>query len=240
MGHQRGADPLGVSNEDYQRILAAVEYWFNAKADQLAQVLMAGRSQGGMRDAVVGGKHLDGFNTLVVDELRRLGVPGLSFRVNARATLPGYYRAAKSWDLLVLRQGEPILAIEYKSMKGSEGKNLNNRMDEVLGVGEDLRAAQAHGLVSRNLRRAYIFVMEATPSVLAPVKTRGVFGAVDPVFDGASYLDRMGIICERIRDAGLYDMTWAVAATTDPVDFYEPNPRVGWERFATDLTESFE
>lgn len=235
-----GDDQTTVSADDRERIRAAVEYWFDAKAEQLAQVLTTGRSQGGTRDAVVGGKHLDGFNTLVVDELRRLGVPGLSFRLNTQATLPGYYRASKSWDLLVLRRGEPILAVEYKSMKGSEGKNLNNRMDEVLGVGEDLRAAQAHGLVSRDLRRAYIFVMEATPAVLTPVRTRGVFGAPDPVFDGASYLDRMGIICERIRDGGLYDMTWAIAATSNPADFCEPNPRVGWERFATDLTECFE
>ncbi|MFT4295050.1 MAG: hypothetical protein QM582_06515 [Micropruina sp.] len=72
------------------------------------------------------------------------------------------------------------------------------------------------------------------------VGTRGIFGAPDPVFDGTSYLDRMGIICERIRDFGLYDLTWAIAATSDPIDFYEPNPHVGWERFATDLTESFE
>lgn len=240
MNPQVRDDPLAASPEDRERILAAVEYWFDAKADQLARVLAAGRSQGGRRDAVVGGKHLDGFNTLVVEELRRLGVPGLSFRVNNRATLPGYYRASKSWDLLVLRRHEPILAVEYKSMKGSEGKNLNNRMDEVLGVGEDLRAAQEHGLVSPNLRRAYILVMEATATVLRPVSTRGIFGTPDPVFDGASYLDRMGIVCERIRDSGLYDMTWAVAATNDPIDFFEPNPHVGWERFATDLTESFE
>lgn len=224
---------------EYDRVLAAVRYWFEAKESQLAAVLNAGRSQGGRRDAVVGGKHLDGLNTLVVDELDRLDVTGLSYLTNARATLPGYYRASKSWDLLVLRDGEPILVVEYKSMKGSEGKNLNNRIDEVLGVGEDLRAAQEHGLVPRNLRRAYIFIMETTPEVLTPVGFRGSVGVPDDVFVTASYLDRMAILCSRIRQTGLYDMTWAIAACADPIGFYEPDPDVGWVRFKGDLASAF-
>lgn len=61
----------------------------------------------------------------------------------------------------------------------------------------------------------------------------------DPVFDGASYLDRMSVLCERIRETGLYDLTWAIAATADPIGFYEPNPSVGWNRFKADLAQVF-
>lgn len=125
-------------------------------------------------------------------------------------------------------------------MKGSEGKNLNNRMDEVLGVGEDLRQAQAHGLVPARLFRAYVFIMEASPAVLAPVRlSRGMALPADPVFHDGTYLDRMSILCERIRETGLYDLTWAIAARTDPIGFYEPNPKVGWNRFAAGLAEAF-
>lgn len=231
---------MAISTEDRARILSAVQYWFEAKAEQLAKVALAGRAQGGTRDAVTGGGHLDGLNTLVVDQLGRLGVDGLSFRVNSRAVFPGYYRASKAWDLMVLRDGAPVLAVEYKSMKGSEGKNLNNRIDEVLGVAEDLRQAQAHGLVPRDLRRAYIFIMESTPDVLYPVKAvHGLVGKSDPAFYGITYLDRMSVLCERIRESGLYEMTWAIAATSDPIDFYEPNPAVGWERFSSDLASAF-
>ncbi|MBK8459026.1 MAG: restriction endonuclease [Micropruina sp.] len=228
-----------MSGEDRERVLAAVNFWFTAKQEQLQAVLDEGRSQGGTRDAVVGGKHLDGLNTLMVDQLKRLGVPGLTFRTNAQATLPGYYRVSKAWDLLVLQFGEPILAVEYKSMKGSEGKNLNNRMDEVLGVGEDLREAQRHGLVSPRLKRAYVFIMEASPAVLAPVGLRGVVGSADEAFRDSTYLDRMTLLCERIRESGLYNLTWAIAATTDPIDFYEPSSAVGWARFNRDLINAF-
>lgn len=225
--------------EEYDRVLAAVRYWFEQKESQLAAVTQTGRSQGGTRDAVVGGKHLDGLNTLVVDQLDRLGVPGLSYLTNMRATLPGYYRASKSWDLLVMRDDEPILAVEYKSMKGSEGKNLNNRIDEVLGVGEDLRAAQEHGLVPAGLKRAYVFIMESTPEVLKPVGFRGSVGELDPAFLNGNYLQRMAILCSRIREAGLYDMAWAIAAVRDPIGFYEPDQNVGWLRFRDDLASAF-
>lgn len=230
---------MTIPRGDYERIQAAVEFWFDSKAEQLARAALAGRTQGGTRDAVTGGGHLDGFNNLVVNELASFGVPDLEYGLNRRATLPGFYRASKSWDLLVFQRGRPLLAVEYKSMKGSEGKNLNNRMDEVLGVAEDLRLAQDRGLVHPGLKRAYVFVMEASPDVTVPVRSTVSAGHIDPAFQGASYLDRMGILCERIRDTGLYDMSWAIAAQDDPARFFEPNTAVGWERFAADLAAAF-
>lgn len=228
-----------ITSEDSERILAAVSYWFTQRDEQLARVIAAGRSQGGTRDAVVGGQHLDGFNTLVVDELKRVGGNNLTYQTNRAATLPGFYRAAKSWDLLVLQDGEARLAVEYKSMKGSEGKNLNNRIDEVLGVGEDLRQAQIAGLVPTEIRRAYVFIMEVSTAVTRPVRMPYVHGLVDERFDEATYLDRMGILCERVVETGLYDLAWAIGVTDEP-SFLEPNPRMGWSRFADGLAEAVE
>jgi hypothetical protein len=153
---------------------------------------------------------------------------------------PGYYRPTKSWDLLVLQDDKPVLAVEYKSMKGSEGKNLNNRADEVFGVAEDLRQAERSPLLPATMRRAYVFVMGVTDQSVAPRTTQAVAaGSVDTIFQGASYLERAAIMCERIRETGLYHLTWAVGIREDPFSWMEPRPSVGWEVFSRGLHGMF-
>ncbi len=225
-----------------QRIVNALDFWVKAKIEQRTLSEAAGSAQGGTRAAVTGGKHLAGVNRLVLDELESFGLQGVTYAADGRATLPGYYRATKNWDLLVLSEGEPVLAVEYKSMTGSEGKNLNNRADEVLGVGEDLRQAQAHGLVNPELRRAYVFLMEVTPEVQVPVRGAEVrVGHRDPVFDRATYIKRMAILLERMRSTELYDAVWAVGVVRgQETDFIEPRAEVGWDRFSDDLRGVFE
>jgi hypothetical protein len=217
-----------ISGQDLTRIIAALDYWIKAKDDQAKLSRISGRAQAGNRAAVTGGKHLAGINKLIVDELKLLGLTNLELKFNNQAVVPGYYRASKAWDLLAIHKGEPVLVVEYKSMKGSEGKNLNNRADEALGVGEDLRAAQEEKLIRQGLLRAYIFIMEVTPEVTKPVKAKVGAGRVDPVFDGASYLDRVAIMCERIRERGLYDLTWAAGVKKNPTELLEPAASVGW------------
>jgi hypothetical protein len=221
------------NDDDHERILHALENWISSKESQSARVTA---SQGGNRDTVLGGKHLAGINEMIVEELQRAGLDGLRLGFDRNATLPGYYRASKSWDLLAMRDdGAPVLAVEYKSMKGSEGKNLNNRADEVFGIAEDLRLAQEHGLVREGLVRAYIFIMEVTPSVTKPIRINVAVGQPDPIFDGKTYLQRLAIMCERIRTAGLYDLTWAIGVKTNPTEYVELSPETGWDQFKEGL-----
>lgn len=224
-----------MTPSERRRIIEALDFWIKVKLDQQTLSTAAGTAQGGTRAAVTGGKHLGGVNRLILDEIESLNLPDLELSTNAGARLPGYVRATKDWDLLVISAGSPILAVEYKSMSGSEGKNLNNRADEVIGVAADLKLAQDHDQVPDTLRRAYIYLMEVTPDVTHPVAARTTVGRVDPVFEGASYLHRMAVMCERLRDTGLYDLTWAVGVQRDPTAFTEPLSSVGWDRFAGDL-----
>lgn len=226
-----------ISPEDHVQIISALEEWIRAKDEQAATARLAGKAQEGNRAAVTGGRHLRGVNQLIVDELANAGLDDLTLGFDRQAVLPGYYRASKAWDLLAMRDGKPVLTVEYKSMKGSEGKNLNNRADEVFGIAEDLRKAQDHDLVPRRLVRAYVFLMEVSPAVTQPVRASVNAGTVDPVFEGASYLDRMAIMCERLRDQGLYDLVWAVGVKTDPVELHEPRDSCGWEEFKAGLWE---
>lgn len=228
-----------MSPQEHARIMRAVEHWLITKDAQGRTSKRGGQGQEGRRAQVTAAKHLDGLNQLIIEEIQATGAADLEFRMNQSAALAGWYRSSKAWDLLVFQHGTPILAVEYKSMSGSEGKNLNNRADEVFGIAEDAREAEKRGILPPNLRRAYIFLMEATPDVTRPVKPVRTFGNPDVVFHDATYLDRMAIMCERIRDSGLYHLTWAIGVTRHPLGFAEPNPEVGWDRFASDLRAGF-
>lgn len=224
---------------DRRRITEAVDYWIKTKIEQQSASEAAGSAQGGTRAAVTGGKHLAGVNRLILDELESLGLDELTTAHDRQATVPGYYRASKDWDLLVSTHGKPVLAVEYKSMTGSEGKNLNNRADEVIGAAQDLKRAQEHGLLPPGMMRGYIFLMEVTPAVTVPINVRTRVGQPDPAFVGVGYLQRMAIMCERLRGDGLYDMAWALGVVREPVGFSEPSESVNWDRFKSDLRRAF-
>lgn len=228
-----------MTPDEHARITEAVGLWVSAKEAQELKSRSSGKAQGGNRAQVTGGGHLAGVNQLIVDEIEAAGASGLELRFNRGATLAGWYRSSKSWDLLVLQHGVPILVVEYKSMAGSVSNNLNNRADEVIGIAADARAAEDRGILPSKLRRAYIYLIERTPSAMKPVETGTPFGNPDPIFRDASYLDRIVIMCERMRDAGLYHLTWAVSVTREPIGFVEPSATVGWDRFAADLRDGF-
>ena len=228
-----------MNDQVHERVTVALKSWVSVRHDQAARSTAKGNPQAGRRSSVTGGLHLNAINSLVVDEIRATGASGLEIRTNKAATLAGYYRASKSWDLVVLQDGEPILAVEYKSMSGSEGKNLNNRADEIFGMAEDARQAELNGLLPPRMRRAYVFVMGDNPVSSKPVVTRVKLGQEDPRFLGASYLDRMAIMCRRMRDTSLFHMTWAVAVKESPFSWSEPDVEVGWDRFSHDLRNAF-
>ena len=85
-----------------------------------------------MRSAVTGGAQMDGFIDLFTDLITQSGISAhYVFRKKA-VELPGFFRPSKEWDLLVVRDGTLIAAIEAKSQVGpSFGNNFNNRTEEV-------------------------------------------------------------------------------------------------------------
>jgi hypothetical protein len=61
--------------------------------------------------------------------------------------LPGYFRPAKEWDLLVISKNNLIASIEIKSQVGpSFGNNFNNRVEEALGNACDIWTAYREGI----------------------------------------------------------------------------------------------
>lgn len=230
-----------MDSTERSRIKSAFKEWFDIKDAQAKKAIAAGKAQSGNRAAVTGGGHLRGVNQLILDEIIRIGAPGISHFTNRKAELPGWYRRSKQWDLLVLQHGNPILVVEYKSMKGSVGKNSNNRLDEVIGVAEDARKATEEGLLPENMRRAYIYLLEISDEAVRvnrptrPAGSPDIMFHGDEIFDNTSYLDRFGITAQRMRQTGLLDLVWVVGVKRDPLGFEEPFADTGWDRFAQDL-----
>ena len=114
----------------------------------------SGRTDQGERASVTVGKNMDGFLDLVSNLVRRNGMKDAEILKHGRVlTLPGYFRPTKIWDLLILRKGRLVAAIELKSQVGpSFGNNFNNRTEEAIGTAVDLWTAYREGAFGEQSR----------------------------------------------------------------------------------------
>ena len=76
------------------------------------------------------------FETQLVTVLK---MKDLSCRTGVKATVPGYFRPSKNWDILGNDKFQnQVCAIELKSINNkSFRKNVNNRLEEAIGCGVD-------------------------------------------------------------------------------------------------------
>ncbi|GEM_PF-5192628 len=96
----------------------------------------------GVVEAVVAHAALD--DVIVFSGGRRMGDnPGRS-----GITLPGFFRRTKRWDCVVVHRPTRVLvaALELKSMNREAGKNIHNRVEELVGLGVDFQRAAKAGL----------------------------------------------------------------------------------------------
>lgn len=204
----------------------AVEtFWFSRGSVRVK------RTQGGSRDAVVGGKNMDGFIGLVRHVAVHCGLPEDAVHIRkSRVVLPGFFRATKNWDVLVIHERRLLGVFEFKSQVGSIGNNFNNRSEEVIGSAADLWVAHHHGAYGDGPRRgrrrveegsaavlnpaiqadprppflAWLMLLEDCPAVRAPVRCEEPHYSVFDEFKGASYAQRYQILCERLVERQLY------------------------------------
>lgn len=154
-------------------------------------------------------------------------------------TLPGYFRVTKNWDLLVMEQDILVAAIEFKSMSTSAAKNINNRVEEVLGSATDLRAAHdaGHlGLVKPWL--GYFLILEHSSEITRVPRIDKASFSVDETFRGRSYVGRWELACKRMVSKGVYDTACLLVSKGKPEDpFYEPDSMLGFDQFASSIAE---
>ena len=220
---------------------AVAHFWSTRKVQTQSQGNRSGRPDRGARSAVTGGKQMDGFLSLVQSVLVDAGLPDSSLHIRD-VTVPGYFRPAKDWDLLVVAQGHLIASIEFKSQVGpSFGNNYNNRVEEAIGSATDLWTAFEKGKFGPSLRPwlGWIMLLEDCPESQKPVSAKTPHFDVFEEFKGASYALRYELFCQRLIRRRIYDATCFIVSPRNGGDrgaFTEPNPELSFATFAASLT----
>jgi type II restriction enzyme len=228
---------------DYERKArkAVKAFWVSRDAAKKKQI-KSGKADQGERAGVTGGKNMDGFIDLVLDIVRANGLADAQIhRKRAVLTLPGYFRPTKLWDLLVTHKGELIAAIELKSHIGpSFGNNFNNRTEEAIGTGHDLWTAYREKAFGEQPRPfvGWLMMVEDAPKSRSPVKDSSPHFPVFEEFQGASYLKRYDLLCQKLVQEQLYTTATVLASprsASSTGEFSEISAMTGLKAFVAVL-----
>ncbi len=218
--------PPNLLPSDFESKLnqAVKEFWQSRRRNNSG-------NQGGTRGAVIGGKNMDGFINLVSGVVKHCGLPEDCVHTRKRdVVLPGYFRATKNWDVLIIHRQRLLAVWEFKSQVGAFGNNFNNRTEEAIGAAADLWVASRNGAFGGRrspmyasetddgiplLNPAYqadprppflgwLMLLEDCPGSTSPVGVAEPHYEVFPEFKGASYADRYRLLCERLMARRLY------------------------------------
>jgi hypothetical protein len=197
-----------------RRFVEAIRSFWEARRKNRAEQEERGVIDQGNRAEVTGGTQLGALELLIADLLWQAGLDKLDIKTRSRLQLPGYFRSEKQWDLLVVTQAGGInrlvLAIEFKSMVGSTGKNLNNRADEIIGIGHDLNVALRESLLGVDVPVpfvGFVVLVEDLPEINRPVRSSEPYFRTDPIFTNKTYAERWDILCQRLVSEKLYTAT---------------------------------
>ena len=160
-----------------------------------------GISDAGLRSAVTGGAQMDGFIRLFTEIIVEAGMEEKYVFRKRLLELPGFFRPTKEWDLLVVKNGHLVAAIEAKSQVGpSFGNNFNNRTEEAMGSALDLWTAYREGAFNDGIQPflGYFFMLEDCDASIRPVKVKEPHFKVFSEFVGASYMKRYEIFCRKL------------------------------------------
>jgi hypothetical protein len=224
-----------------KRVCTAVKQFWATRGNQAEkQGAKTGARDAGNRTAVTGGKQLDGFVELVRDFLSECGIEKTCIFCNQAVELPGWFRAEKKWDLLVVVKGQLVAAMEFKSQVGSFGNNFNNRTEEVLGSATDIWTAYREGAFTLSQRPwlGYVMVLEEIARSLSPVGVKEPHFPVFPEFREASYAKRYEILMTKLVRERLYDSAALLLSnliSAKDGSYREPSSELSFENFLTSL-----
>lgn len=221
--------------------VAVREFWLTRQSQSERQGRAAGTRDTGARAAVTGGAQMNGFVQLVRTLLSEVGVADSSISLRRGVELPGWFRAEKAWDLLVVVEQRLVATVEFKSQVGpSFGNNFNNRTEEALGSATDLLAAYREGAFAPSTRPwlGYLMLLEENAGSTRPVRIAEPHFKVFPEFRGTSYAKRYEILLTKLIRERLYDAACLLLTDSDagPKGQYrEPVEELAFARFVESL-----
>jgi len=184
-----------------KEIEKAVSHYWTTRQSQREKQKKRGLNDAGLRSAVTGGAQMDGFINLFKQLVIDAGIGEKFIFYKKHLELPGFFRPTKEWDLLVVKDGQLIVALEAKSQVGpSFGNNFNNRTEEAMGTALDLWTAFREGAFNggRQPFLGYFFMLEDCDASNRPVRIKEPHFKIFPEFDGASYMKRYELFCRRL------------------------------------------
>ena len=232
-----------MKDDPRAKLSAAVAHFWTTRERQLnSQGSKSGQKDYGSRGAVTGGKHCDGFMSLIRAMLVEAGLPDVAiYERKGQVILPGYFRATKEWDLLAVADDNLIATLEFKSQVGpSFGNNFNNRTEEAIGSATDLWTAHREGAFKKSIRPwlAYFMMLEETEASTVPVRVDEPHFKVFPEFCNSSYAKRYELFCLRLVRERLYDAACLIMSTREDGlqgKYREPCDEISFARFASAL-----
>ena len=180
--------------------------------------------------------HDKAFLALVARELEGLGWPAhvAQFFGDPLAVVAGHFRVAKSWDIVCRdKKSIPRICVEFKSQVGSYGNNENNRYEEALGSGLDIRAKAGDAI-------ALGFFLVICDEEASRRINRPRLPDLNPRFANTSHIDRRLVFAERIVEyelngRSLYDAAAILLIRKDGSFEHPTNPALRLAAFAEKL-----
>jgi hypothetical protein len=210
-----------ILNKIEPRVRSAVKhYWGTLSSQAERQGSVTGRGDTGNRNAVTGGKQMDGFCDLLMAILADNGITKPLIHRHSRLEIPGYFRPTKKWDMLIFHESVLLAVIEFKSQRGpSFGNNLNNRAEEAVGTANDALVAYRE---------------RAFDGSQHPVEVAEPHFPVFPEFKDSSYAKRYEILLRKLRLENLFNETALILTKESEANtgaYSEPAPDLSIQRF---------
>lgn len=234
---------MSVGRDDLSKaVRGAVRHFWRTRARQAkAQGAKTGERDRGPRSAVTGGAQLDGFAELIRKLIVDAGISETAVHRRTRVELPGYDRAEKKWDLVVVVDGRLFATVEFKAQVGPAfGNNYNNRTEEALGNATDYWAAFREGAFHGSAKPwlGYLMLLEDAPGSTRPVSVAEPHFPVFQEFRDASYAKRYEILLRKMVRERLYDAACHILSPSDAGRngaFSEPCRELTFATFAESL-----
>ncbi|MFA5904262.1 MAG: PaeR7I family type II restriction endonuclease [Desulfobacula sp.] len=229
------------SEQLIKEIEKAVSHYWMTRHTQREKQKIRGVNDAGLRSAVTGGAQMDGFITLFTKLIIEAGIGEEYIFYKKHLELPGFFRPTKEWDLLVVKDGQLIAAIEAKSQVGpSFGNNFNNRTEEAMGTAVDLWTAFREGAFNGGNQPflGYFFMLEDCGSSNSPVRVKESHFKVFPEFVGASYMKRYELFCRKLILERHYSSSSLIVSDSEngkTGKFNEPAADLSFSNFAKSL-----
>jgi hypothetical protein len=118
-----------------------------------------------------------------------------------------------------MNEGRLVAAVELKSQVGSFGNNFNNRTEEAIGTAHDFWTAYREGAFGRHPRPfvGWMMMVEDAPESRSSVRDASPHFQVLPEFQGASYLKRYDILCQKLVQEQLYTTASVLASSRSAI-----------------------